>query len=79
MFDRHNYDAKVSFNRSSAHQIWGKISYLDGGRAGPLPARFRRESRPAPTTVNAPVFGHTWTLSPTLILDGSFGVTLNEQ
>ena len=22
-FDRHNYDLKVSWNRSSAHQIWG--------------------------------------------------------
>ena len=27
--DRKNYDCKVNFNRSSAHQIWGKFSYLD--------------------------------------------------
>ena len=77
-FDRHNYDAKVSFNRSSAHQIWGKISYLTADVQDRFQLGFDNVA-PAPTTVTAPVFGHTWTLSPTLILDGSFGVTLNEQ
>jgi hypothetical protein len=78
LFDRHNYDAKVSWNRSSAHQIWGKISYLDAQVDDRFQLGFDQVA-PAPTTVTAPVFGHTWTLSPTLILDGSFGVTLNEQ
>ena len=77
-FDRHNYDLKVSLNRSSAHQIWGKISYLTADVQDRFQLGFD-ERAPAPTTVNAPVIGHTWTLSPTLILDGSFGVTLNEQ
>ncbi|AMY08214.1 hypothetical protein LuPra_01407 [Luteitalea pratensis] len=78
MFDRDNYDAKVSWNRSTAHQIWGKISYLRADAQDRFLLGFDG-SAPAPTEVIAPVFGHTWTLSPTLILDGSFGVTLNEQ
>jgi len=78
MFDRHNYDAKVSFNRSPAHQIWGKVSYLKADVDDRFQLGFDQVA-PAPTTVTAPVVGHTWTLSPTLILDGSFGVTYNEQ
>ena len=27
--DRENYDFKVNWNRTSAHQIWGKFSYMD--------------------------------------------------
>ncbi len=78
IFDRHNYDAKISFNRSSAHQIWGKFSYLDADVQDRFQLGFQ-DVAPAPTKVKAPVIGHTWTLSPTLILDGNFGVTLNEQ
>jgi hypothetical protein len=77
-FDRNNYDVKVSWNRSSSHQIWGKLSYLDADVQDRFQLGFDNVA-PAPTKVNAPVVGHTWTLSPTLILDGSFGVTLNEQ
>jgi hypothetical protein len=77
-FDRNNYDVKVSFNRSSAHQIWGKLSYLDADVQDRFQIGFDQVA-PAPTKVNAPVIGHTWTLSPTLILDGNFGVTYNEQ
>jgi hypothetical protein len=77
-FDRHNYDAKVSFNRSTAHQIWGKVSYLTADVQDRFQLGFDTVA-PTPTTVTAPVVGHTWTLSPTLILDGSFGATLNDQ
>ncbi len=78
LFDRHNYDVKLSFNRSSAHQIWAKLSYLDANVNDRFQLGFDQVA-PAPTKVTAPVVGHTWTLTPTLILDGSFGVTLNEQ
>ncbi len=78
LFDRHNYDVKLSFNRSPAHQIWAKLSYLDADVQDRFQLGFDQVAS-APTKVTAPVVGHTWTLSPTLILDGSFGVTLNEQ
>ncbi len=77
-FDRDNFDAKVTFNRSSAHQIWGKYSYLTADVQDRFQLGFT-DPAPAPTVNHAPVVGHTWTLSPTLILDGSAGVTWNEQ
>ncbi len=78
VFDRDNFDAKVTFNRSSAHQIWAKYSYLTADVQDRFQLGFA-ERAPAPTVNHAPVIGHTWTLSPTLILDGNFGVTFNEQ
>ena len=76
--DRDNYDVKVNWNRTSAHQIWGKFSMmqasvfdlfylgLDGAGGG--------DTR---TTVFT--MGQTWTLSPTLLLDGSVGVNVMQQ
>ncbi|MCC6162636.1 MAG: TonB-dependent receptor [Acidobacteria bacterium] len=78
IFNRDNYDAKVTFNRSNSHQIWGKISYLKADVQDFFQLGFDGAG-PTPTTVTAPVVGHTWTLTPTLILDGSLGVTLNKQ
>lgn len=78
LFDRDNLDFKVTFNRSSAHQIWAKYSYLTADVQDRFQLGFDQPA-PAPTVNHAPVVGHTWTLSPTLILDGNFGVTFNEQ
>ncbi|MGH9310760.1 MAG: carboxypeptidase-like regulatory domain-containing protein, partial [Vicinamibacterales bacterium] len=76
--DRDNYDVKVNWNRTSAHQIWGKFSMmeasvfdlfylgLDGAGGG--------DTR---TTVYT--MGQTWTLSPTLLLDGSVGANVMQQ
>jgi hypothetical protein len=76
--DRDNYDAKVNWNRTSAHQIWGKFSMmqasvfdlfylgLDGAGGG--------DTRTTVYTV-----GQTWTLSPTLLLDGSVGANVMQQ
>jgi outer membrane receptor protein involved in Fe transport len=76
--DRDNYDVKVNWNRTSAHQIWGKFSMmqasvfdlfylgLDGAGGG--------DTRTTVYTV-----GQTWTLSPTLLLDGSVGANVMQQ
>ena len=76
--DRDNYDAKVNWNRTSAHQIWGKFSMmkasvfdlfylgLDGAGGGD-------------TTTSVYTVGQTWTLSPTLLLDGSVGANVMQQ
>jgi outer membrane receptor protein involved in Fe transport len=76
--DRDNYDAKVNWNRTSAHQIWGKFSMmqasvfdlfylgLEGAGGG--------DTRTTVYTV-----GQTWTLSPTLLLDGSVGANVMQQ
>jgi hypothetical protein len=76
--NRHNFDAKVNWNRTSSHQIWAKYSELsadvgnlfylgvDGGGNGN-------------TKVYQPTVGQTWTLSPTLILDSTFGFSRQKQ
>ena len=43
--DRDNYDGKVNWNRTSAHQIWGKASIMDAVGAGPVLPRSRRRRR----------------------------------
>ncbi len=76
--DRDNYDAKVNWTRSAAHQIWGKFSTMradvgnvyklgfDGGGSGDTKSYLY-------------TIGHTWTLSPTMLLDGNFGSNKQDQ
>jgi hypothetical protein len=76
--DRDNYDFKINWNRTSSHQIWGKFSMmqasvfdlfylgLEGAGGG--------DTRTTIYTV-----GQTWTLSPTLLLDGNVGVNIMQQ
>ncbi len=76
--DRDNYDAKVNWNRTPQHQIWGKFSMmhasvfdlfylgLDGAGGG---------------KTNTRIFtaGQTWTLRPTLLFDANAGVNGMQQ
>ncbi len=77
-FGRNNYDAKLTWQRSTSHNVWAKFSMLrakvsnlfmlgyDGGGLGD-------------TKVYVGTVGHTWTLSPTVVLDGSFGINQQNQ
>jgi hypothetical protein len=76
--DRDNFDFKMNWNRTSAHQIWAKFSMmeasvfdlfylgLDGAGGG--------DTRTTVYTI-----GQTWTLTPTLLLDGNFGANVMQQ
>jgi hypothetical protein len=80
--DRHNYDMKVNFNRTSAHQIWGKFSYMDAvvddltNYLGPDP---NAEGDGGITKVWQFTAGQTLTLGPTTILDSTFGFSRQDQ
>ena len=69
---RNNFDAKVNLNRTNAHQMWFKLSYMYAN----VPDRW---TFPAPgvgeteTRVYQPTFGQTWVLSPTLTFDTTLG------
>ena len=76
--DRDNYDFKVNWNRTSAHQIWAKFSMMDAsvfdlfylgldGAGG------------GDTLTTVYTVGQTWTLSPTLLLDGNVGANVMQQ
>jgi hypothetical protein len=76
--DRDNYDLKLNWNRSASHQIWGKFSTMqaqvsnvyqlgfDGGGLGD-------------TKAYVYTVGHTWTLSPTMLIDGNIGSNWQDQ
>ena len=80
--DRQNYDVKVNFNRSTAHQIWGKFSYMNAvvddltNYLGPDP---NATGDGGDTKVYQATAGQTWTLKPTLLMDMTFGFGRQNQ
>ncbi len=76
--DRPNYDTKVNWQRSKSHSIWGKFSMLDANVVDNFSLGFDNGSL-GDTKVYVVSAGHTWTLSPTLLLDGNFGYYRQNQ
>ena len=76
--DRDNYDAKLTYQRSASHSIWGKFSTLDAEVNDNFILGFDPGSV-GNTRVYVATAGHTWTLGPTLILDGNFGANIQNQ
>jgi hypothetical protein len=78
--DRHNFDGKVNWNRTRAHQIWGKFSRMNAFVSDlftfPIGSS---DDAGGDTTVSQFTAGQTWTLGPTLLLDSSFGASINDQ
>jgi hypothetical protein len=76
--DRDNYDTKFTWQRSAAHSIWGKFSMLNADVRDNFILGFDPGSL-GDTKVYVATAGHTWTLGPTLILDGNFGANIQNQ
>jgi carboxypeptidase family protein/TonB-dependent receptor-like protein len=80
--DRKNYDAKLNWNRTAAHQIWGKVSYMNAAvddltnYLGPDP---NASGDGGFTKVYQFTGGQTWTLQPTLLMDMTFGFSRQKQ
>ncbi|MDQ3213615.1 MAG: TonB-dependent receptor, partial [Acidobacteriota bacterium] len=80
--DRKNYDAKLNWNRTTAHQIWGKYSFMNAvvddltNYLGPDP---NASGDGGFTKVWQATGGQTWTLSPTLLMDMTFGFSRQDQ
>jgi Carboxypeptidase regulatory-like domain/TonB dependent receptor len=80
--DRKNYDLKLNFNRTSAHQLWGKYSFMDAtvddltNYLGPDP---NASGDGGFTKVWSFTAGQSWTLKPTLLLDTTFGYARQKQ
>jgi hypothetical protein len=81
-FARDNWDAKVNWNRTSAHQIWGKFSYMNAvvddltNYLGPDP---NASGDGGFTKVWQATAGQTWTFTPTLLMDMTFGFGRQDQ
>jgi Carboxypeptidase regulatory-like domain/TonB dependent receptor len=76
--DRANYDTKITWQRSREHSIWGKLSLLRADVVDNFNLGFDNGSI-GDTKVYVVGAGHSWTLSPTLVLDGNFGYYRMDQ
>jgi hypothetical protein len=78
--DRHNFDVKVNWNRTSAHQIWTKVSRMNAFVSDlfTFPIGSSDEAG-GDTKVTQVTAGQTWTLGSNLLLDSSFGASFNDQ
>src|SRR5262245_1116484 len=76
--DRANYDAKLTWQRTRDHSIWGKVSLLRANVVDNYILGFDNGSL-GDTKVYVVSAGHTWTISPTLLLDGNFGYYRQDQ
>jgi Carboxypeptidase regulatory-like domain/TonB dependent receptor-like, beta-barrel len=80
--NRQNYDYKMNWNRTTAQQIWGKFSYMNAvvddltNYLGPDP---NATGDGGFTKVYQATGGTTWTLSPTLLMDTTFGFSRQHQ
>ena len=76
--DRDNYDLKMTWQRNASHSVWGKLAVLDANVIDNFSLGFDDGSL-GDTRVYVFGVGHTWTLSPTLVLDGNFGGNVQNQ
>jgi outer membrane receptor protein involved in Fe transport len=76
--DRDNYDLKVNWNRTSAHQIWGKFSMMEAS-VFDLFYLGLEGAGGGDTRTMVYTAGQTWTLTPTLLMDGSVGANVMRQ
>ncbi len=84
-FDRDNYDLKINTVVTPGQQVWGKYSRMDavgggtfalGEAGGP---GIGGDSGTGDTTQQVVTFGQTWTVTPTMVFDQTFGYTRFDQ
>ena len=68
----------MTWQRNASHSAWGKFSMLDAEVIDNFSLGFDEGSL-GDTRVYVVGLGHTWTLSPTLVLDGNFGANIQNQ
>ena len=82
LVDRKNYDMKLNWNRTSAHQLWAKFSYMDAvvnDLTNYLVPNFDAPEAGGFTKAYSLTAGHTWTFTPTLLMDMTFGYAQQKQ
>jgi len=75
-FDRNNYDFKVNYNATTQGQIWGKYSHMGASVDSPQAyLGYQPNVLTGDTTVNQYTVGTTWTFSPTMVFDATYGIS----
>ena len=76
---RDNLDLKVNWQLKPTAMIWAKVGYMDNtGTGNNFYLGFDNPSI-GDTTVKLLTFGTTWTLGPSTVLDGNFGISRQDQ
>jgi hypothetical protein len=76
--NRGNYDFKMDWSRTNDHHIFFKFSTMQAKVCDLFKLGFDNAGC-GNTHVYVPTVGHTWTLSPTTVIDGSFGMNKQNQ
>jgi hypothetical protein len=77
-FDRNQYDVKINWNRSSTHQIWGKIGIMDATVSNLQKLSFDGGGL-GRTMTWVGTLGQTFTPSSSFVIDTTFGYSLLDQ
>lgn len=76
--DRNNYDVKVNWNRTSAHQLFAKFSTMQA-EVSNLFFIGVDEGGIGDTKAYVGTVGHTWTIGRTMVIDGNVGINKQDQ
>jgi hypothetical protein len=82
---RNQYDIKINFNRTENHTIWGKYSLMNANVSAPaslgsaIGAGIGGDPGTGHTFQQLATIGHTWVLSPHVVVDGNVGYTRMSQ
>jgi hypothetical protein len=86
VLNRYNTDIKLDWYRSQNHRVWGKWSWMDAtvrkgtvfgaGGGGAIGGGGDGEGL---TDVRVWGIGHTWTITPTFLIDGNWGLNDMDQ
>jgi len=75
---RDNYDAKINWNPAASHQVFAKFSTMQAD-VDDLFYLGVPEVGSGNTKVYVATVGNTWTISPTMVLDGNIGMNKQNQ
>ena len=81
VLNRDNFDGKIDWNRTPNHHIFGKYSVMKAsvicpfslGAAGGTGLCNGNGAGTAPTLIQVPTLGHSWIITPNLLLDEVLG------
>ena len=82
---RHQFDVKINYNRTEKHTIWGKYSLLDANVTAPaalgaaVGGGIGGDPGTGHTFQQLGTIGHTYVLSPNIVVDGNVGYTRMSQ
>jgi hypothetical protein len=85
IFNRNNYDYKINWNRNERHAIWGKSSFLVADVTGfgafgeMIGPSLVQDPGTGHTFTQLHTIGHTYTITPTFLLEQTLGFTRQSQ